>query len=545
MSDKRIYKGRKGSRGSLSYERRPSISRRRPLNRFELESPQPESVTVSAKKLRLFTDSYDVQMDEGFGYRILAFAAVFSAISEAVVCKTCKSKVKFTEAGKRGLGFKIVISCENCESVYIPSGPFVNKGFEINRRIILVMRLLGIGINGIEKFCAFMDLPHPIFHSFYDQVVRTIAAATKLVSELSMKKAAEEEKAECISHNENDGLIVSSDGTWRKRGFSSLFGLVSLIGWFTGKVLDIEVKSKYSKSCEYWKKKDDTAENAECLESHADECEVNHEGSAGKMEVNAVIEMFQRSMTLHFVKYAHYVGDKDSKTFRDLLDAQPYENFTVSKKECIDHIQKRMGTHLRNLKKNITGLEEKLTDELIDELEIYYGLAIRRNPNSIEKMRNDIWATLHHKISTDEKPQHDKCPEDEDSWCSWQKAKATGTLHEHKHKSALPQDIYKVLTPIYEELSRDDLLKRCISSYTQNNNENFNSIVWSLAPKSVSSDADKVILDIAVTIATCVYNDGLTSIMKIMELLGITIGSNCYNFCQKIEPYQAFEAITD
>jgi len=161
---------------------------------------------------------------------------------------------------------------------------------------------------------------------------------------------------------------------------------------------------------------------------------------------------------------------------------------------------------------------------------------------AILKIWKRKFGSLYHKLSCDEKPQHDECPEGEDSWCSWQKAKATGTLHEHKHKSALPQDVYKALTPVYEELSRDDLLKRCVGSCTQNN-ESFNSIVWSLAPKSVSSD--KVDLDIAATIATCVYNDGLTSIMKIMELLGITIGSNCYNFCQKIEPYQAFGAIAD
>jgi len=61
----------------------------------------------------------------------------------------------------------------------------------------------------------------------------------------------------------------------------------------------------------------------------------------------------------------------------------------------------------------------KLTGKLIDDLSIYYGLAIRRNHDSIEKMKNDIWATLYHKLSTDENPQHDKCPSGLESWCSW------------------------------------------------------------------------------------------------------------------------------
>lgn len=102
---------------------------------------------------------------------------------------------------------------------------------------------------------------------------------------------------------------------------------------------------------------------------------MNHEGSAGKIEIDAVIEMFQRSQTL---KYANYIGDGDSKTFKGIVDAEPYENFTVLKKVCIDHMQKRMGTRLHNLKKQVKGLggKNKLTGKLIDELSIYYGLAI-------------------------------------------------------------------------------------------------------------------------------------------------------------------------
>ncbi|XP_025160980.1 uncharacterized protein LOC112589971 [Harpegnathos saltator] len=158
------------------------------------------------------------------------------------------------------------------------------------------------------------------------------------------------------------------------------------------------------------------------------------------MEVDAVVEMFQRSESLYEVKYGRYIGDGDSKTFKGILNAEPYENFTIQKKECIDHVQKRMGTRLRNLKKEVKdlGRKGKLTGKLIDELSMYYGLAIRRNQNSIEKMRNEIWATLYHKLSTNEKPQHGKCPSGESSWCSWQKAKATNTLNTYSHKQALP-----------------------------------------------------------------------------------------------------------
>lgn len=150
-----------------------------------------------------------------------------------------------------------------------------------------------------------------------------------------------------------------------------------------------------------------------------------------------------------------------------------------------------MGTRLRNLKKQTKGFggKGKLTGKLIDELSVYYGLAIRRNCDSVEKMKNEIWSTLYHKISTDSTSQHDRCPAGEESWCSWQKAKATDSLDSYVHKAPMSDEVFKTIKSVYEELSNDDLLTRCLGGYTQNNNESFNTTVWALAPKIVSSGA--------------------------------------------------------
>lgn len=97
-----------------------------------------------------------------------------------------------------------------------------------------------------------MDLPRPIFQSFYDKIVQKITVGAEAVCQLSIKNAAREKKEKNDEKVANiNGITVSGDGSWRKRGFSSLFGHVSLIGWFTGKVVDVLVKSKYCKSCEY------------------------------------------------------------------------------------------------------------------------------------------------------------------------------------------------------------------------------------------------------------------------------------------------------
>ena len=57
-------------------------------------------------------------------------------------------------------------------------------------------------------------------------------------------------------------------------------------------------------------------------------------------------------------------------------------------------------------------------------MSVFYGLAIRRNKDSVKDMKTEIWATLKHRLSTDTNPQHDSCPPGDDSWCTWQKANA-------------------------------------------------------------------------------------------------------------------------
>ena len=42
---------------------------------------------------------------------------------------------------------------------------------------------------------------------------------------------------------------VSGDGTWHKRGYSSLHGIVNVISMETGTVLDTEVLTQFCKQC--------------------------------------------------------------------------------------------------------------------------------------------------------------------------------------------------------------------------------------------------------------------------------------------------------
>ena len=73
-----------------------------------------------------------------------------------------------------------------------------------------------------------------------------------------------------------------------------------------------------------------------------------------------------------------------------------------------------MWSRLRKMKKENKGVggkgKGKLTDQLIKQLTKFYGLAIRRNSDSIKDMKNAIWASLEHYSLSDKDCQHFKCP---------------------------------------------------------------------------------------------------------------------------------------
>ncbi|XP_011861628.1 PREDICTED: uncharacterized protein LOC105558524 [Vollenhovia emeryi] len=248
------------------------------------------------------------------------------------------------------------------------------------------------------------------------------------------------------------------------------------------------------------------------------------------MKVDGMKDLFSRSIEKHEVKYVNYIGDGDSKTYTGIINSKPYgDDCEITKKECVGHVQKRMETRLRECKEKNRdiGGNNKLTAKLIDKLTVYYGLAIRRHSDCKDDMKKAIWATFYHYSSTDDNPQHGYCPEGAESWCKWQKSKAAGTLSDFKHDySALPEIVLKAIRPIYQDLSADKLLERCVGGYTQNSNESYNQLVWKIAPKITHSGA--TIVEIAALLATCTFNNGVRSLLQVMNVMGISVGRNAH-----------------
>lgn len=491
-------------------------------------------VSTSAKKLK--KAEYDeIPVDITSNYVILHFLNVFSFLSTFVKCEGCNSEVKFYKTNGAGVAFKVVAEC-SCSRRSCDSSPVVNHFSEINRRLMFAIRMLRGGLRNVKMFCAILDITSSFSNNMYYTFLQNLHVASKSVYEVFQKKAIKEEiDLNSAAGNEPLHLTVSGDGSWKKRGFTSLFGVATLIGKFTNKVLDFVVRSAFCQSCANWKSKQGSIEYNLWKESHDEECSANHHGSAGKMEVDAVREMFTRSTELLGVKYENYIGDGDTKTFKSILNLNPYDHLIVKKKECVGHVQKRMGSRLRAVKQKTKGLggkgAGKLTNKVISDLTIYYGLAIRRNKDSLEKMKAEIWAVFYHNISTDENPQHSYCPAGKESWCKWRVAEAYGTVASFKHKQPLSQKVQDAIKPVFEALSTDDLLNRCLGGNTQNSNESVNACIWKLAPKHLHCGAQTV--EIASYIAISLFNEGYTILLKIMNTLGIAIGLEINNFVKE------------
>ena len=53
-----------------------------------------------------------------------------------------------------------------------------------------------------------------------------------------------------LESDETADILVSCDGTWHQRGFSSLYGAVFIIAHETGKVIDYIVLSRHCRGCQ-------------------------------------------------------------------------------------------------------------------------------------------------------------------------------------------------------------------------------------------------------------------------------------------------------
>ena len=271
-----------------------------------------------------------------------------------IKCPECDCNVHITHEPKLKYGlahfFKASCHCECsklCEWSHIQctSGKIVPrekhrglKSYEVNLRALLAVRAIGRGYKSVVEFCKLMNMPPPMHRKSYRKSYTRLYQAYLKVVQDSLSDAA----SQVVGARDDTGItnvMASFDGTWQRRGYSSLNGVITCIS--NGKVVDYEVLSKVCLQCKYWGKQKKGQQFEEWKLHH--NCSINHTGSAGSMEVAGVVHMFQRSVSTKKLRYTTYLGDGDSKAFDTVSTSNVYPGHDICKVECIGHVQNELG----------------------------------------------------------------------------------------------------------------------------------------------------------------------------------------------------------
>ncbi|GBM73975.1 hypothetical protein AVEN_155327-1 [Araneus ventricosus] len=509
MGGKSIYRSKKrkfhGNRHSSSKQAACSV---------DVSSTQNK--TCSEKKLlnsqQHLNDLVDLNKEQLSGFRIIDLEILVSVFT-LLYCPVCfTDNLYLVEDSTFGLCSNFCLRCKNCSFTKgFASSKKQDTSNEINTRLVCALRLIGKGFSAGKKFCAALNFPSFLSKKAFRMQELKLIRAASTVAENSMNKAA----AVIKENKKNDAIIkcgVSVDGTWQRRGFSSLNGVVSAISVTCGKVLDIEVMSQFCKHCHTKKLSSSRASKHQCA---------NHKGSSGNMEVVGAYRIFERSESSRKLLYSEYYGDGDSKGYDAVRDI--YGKDSVLKLECIGHVQKRVGTRLRKLKASNKALggKGKLTDTFINKLQNYYGIAIRDNVGNLLQMQSATIAAFAHSCSSAKHPMHRQCPEGKDSWCRYQRAISCGQKFK-ECSTGLPQNIIKIIQPTYMQLCDQDLLKKCLHGRTQNANESFNNLLWTIVPKNTFVELQTLRFGASITLI--IFNDGFHGLLEIFHELGIVPG---------------------
>lgn len=396
---------------------------------------------------------------------------LMAALSTLLICSNCNVPLELHRFSNTltGLFAKYAFKCPRCSEAkeFYNSSKNKNGVEEINLRLFYAMRCNGNGLSATKTFCTMMNMA-AVIHKF-QKVQNALLEILSHSAKMSMEAAAR------TATKEGVGSLISVDGSWMKRGYHSLMGVVTAMNPKTNQVIDVFPMSKYCQVC-----KMDV--NKQRQPGSACTCNFDPQASSGSMEVFGATEIFKRSRESRGLEYKKYLGDGDSKAYNAACALGLYP---IEKLECINHFAKRFKRRceefIKKSKRKING-RGGVTANMIVKLQSYYRRAIINNCHDLTAMKNSIWATFYHYTSTDQNPQHHYCPTD--SWCVFNRSDKPRDFSHATHIHKCKPEIFKLLQPLYESLSNISDLQKLTHGLTTNCNESFNSLIWRRAPKS-------------------------------------------------------------
>lgn len=260
---------------------------------------------------------------------------------------------------RMGFATKLALKCSNCKwtNSFFTSNKcesYENKPgqsmVEVNVRNVIAFREIGKGHQALTNYVRCMNM-NSLSQFAYTKINERLHTLYETAAQNCMKKLAKDIKESSPDVVGGSSLChVAIDGSWQKRGHASLVTATN-----NGKSLDVQILSKHCRGCQIWERKKSTPDYDNWFADHS--CDIKHTKSFGAMESAGAVAIFSSSVEKYNLIYNEYLGDGDRSSFKDVVESEPYKEFGVDpiKLECISHVQKRVGTRLRNLVKKHKG----------------------------------------------------------------------------------------------------------------------------------------------------------------------------------------------
>jgi hypothetical protein len=261
-----------------------------------------EKLTRSEKKITCVGSNNGIM--QGSAYSIM-HQSMWCELLKNQICNECGEKnLTVKHLGEYGYSAKLELTCMSCNNVSGTSfsSPRLqdSKKFVINKNVVEAFLCIGKGHAAMEAFSMILGVP-VMDRKTFDKYLQQLAEEGKKMKENVLQAARIKVRQERADPSDSSiiDIGVSYDGSWQKRGHTSLYAIGCVIDIITGLVIDFEVISKYCHDCV--KTAADLGKNSPeyaCwFETHRDSgrCEKNFEGSSGSMEVYAAEVMWRRS----------------------------------------------------------------------------------------------------------------------------------------------------------------------------------------------------------------------------------------------------------
>ncbi|CAF1283914.1 unnamed protein product [Rotaria sordida] len=159
-----------------------------------------------------------------------------------------------------------------------------------------------------------------------------------------------------------------------------------------------------------------------------------------------------------------------------------------------------------------------MTDGHVIKFKIYFAKAIRENKTDLNKLHQSSWAIFNHHYSTNEEPMHDWC---DPKWCKYLQAESLGQSCSCS-KISIPRACLDMIKPVFEELCSHTSLARVVGGGSQNANEAYHSLLWTMVPKH--RYCSSTTLRTGLGLSTIIFNEGYEALNKIFTSIFLSMG---------------------